>query len=459
MPLSSDTHDVIVVGAGISGLTAAITLQARGFQVRVFEKRDTAGGLCGTHTIDGYEFTIACNDFGSALERAMADLGVDITFHHPRSLLYTERAAYTLPLRLATVRPFLPVAPDLLRFLRALRVAERSGEPIFVADLLDRAVKGGEFADFVATVCWAFGSPPRRFRADLFAALFSKKLGYGYDHPVTPIGGTATLAGRMVARLQDLGGRVDLGVTVTDIAQRAGSTTVTTDHGSYYARHVISSQQRLNCYPPNAEAGLAVATMHIATTTGAPFPEGVHTVMHVPAGLPAILTRLDAGELPTAFAFNVFPCDLPGDRTYRSFNAYLMCPRGTDDLDPTERDHIQGYLFDRIDTMLPGFTAAIRYHRLIAPREFQQLHGLSSTLAPAILPPGFTKPDNYDPDRDIYYVGNTVQPPCEHAGSALVSGLRAADAISARSEPPPGAGRSTLGDTAAGPRSESDRAR
>lgn len=433
MPLPSDTHDVVVVGAGISGLTAAIALQAKGFQVQVFDSRDTAGGLCGTHVIDGYEFTIACNDFGSAFEQAMADLGVDLAFHHPRSLIFTERAVYTLPVRLATVRPFLPVGPDLLRFLRALRATARGGEPVFVADLLDRAVKGREFADFVATVCWAFGSPPRRFRADMFAALFAKKLGYGYDHPVTPVGGTATLADRMVARLLDLGGRLELGVTVTDLSPGPGSKTVGTDHGIHYARHVVSSRPQLDRYPPDAEPGLAVATLHIATTRDAPFPEGVHTVMHVPADLPTNLARLDIGELPTTFAFNVFPCDLPGDRNYRSFNAYLMCPRGTDDLDPATRDRIQAYMFDSLDTMLPGFTAAIHYHRLVAPREFQKLHGLSSALAPAILPPGFTKPDNHDPDDDIYYVGNTVQPPCEHAGSALVSGLRAADAITTRS--------------------------
>lgn len=429
MPLSSVTPDVIVVGAGISGLTAAIALQAKGFQVQVFDGRDVAGGLCGTHVLDGYEFTIACNDFGSALAQTMSDLGVDIVFRHPRSLLFTERGAYCLPVRLASVRPFLPVGPDLFRFLRAMRSAGRRGEPVFVADLLDRAVKGSEFADFVAAVCWAFGSPPRRFRADMFAALFGKKLGYGYDHPVTPIGGTATLADRMVARLRDLGGRLDLGVTVTDISHGPGPKTVSTDHGVYHARHVVSSQRRLDRYPADAASGLAVATMHFATTNDAPFPEDVHTVMHIPAGLPDILALLDAGESPATFAFNVFPCDLPGDRNYRSFNAYLMCPRGTEDLESVARERIQAYMFDRIDTMLPGFIPAVRYHRLITPREFRKLHGLSSTLVPVIVPPGFTKPDSYDPDHDIYYVGNTVQPPCEHAGSALVSGLRAADAI------------------------------
>ncbi|MEV0504445.1 AMP-binding protein [Streptomyces spectabilis] len=46
---------------------------------------------------------------------------------------------------------------------------------------------------------------------------------------------------------------------------------------------------------------------------------------------------LDADRLPAALAFNVFPCDLPAQRQYRSFNAYVPLPRGIDELDPAER--------------------------------------------------------------------------------------------------------------------------
>ena len=43
----------IVVGAGVGGLTAAITLADRGVRVTVLEARDTAGGLAGGFDVDG----------------------------------------------------------------------------------------------------------------------------------------------------------------------------------------------------------------------------------------------------------------------------------------------------------------------------------------------------------------------------------------------------------------------
>jgi oxygen-dependent protoporphyrinogen oxidase len=45
--------DVVVVGAGISGLAAAFDLQRRGHAVRVFEAASRAGGVIGSQRRDG----------------------------------------------------------------------------------------------------------------------------------------------------------------------------------------------------------------------------------------------------------------------------------------------------------------------------------------------------------------------------------------------------------------------
>ena len=44
----------IVIGAGISGLCAAIELKKSGFNVTVVEKRERAGGVIGTTARDGF---------------------------------------------------------------------------------------------------------------------------------------------------------------------------------------------------------------------------------------------------------------------------------------------------------------------------------------------------------------------------------------------------------------------
>ena len=50
-----DKYDVIVVGAGISGLLAALTLSKHGKKVLVLEKSEYVGGNCNSYTIDGFQ--------------------------------------------------------------------------------------------------------------------------------------------------------------------------------------------------------------------------------------------------------------------------------------------------------------------------------------------------------------------------------------------------------------------
>ncbi|HOK15501.1 MAG TPA: FAD-dependent oxidoreductase, partial [Candidatus Kapabacteria bacterium] len=47
---------VLIVGAGISGLAAALRLASKGFQVTIVEKSSTAGGRLNKISFDGFSF-------------------------------------------------------------------------------------------------------------------------------------------------------------------------------------------------------------------------------------------------------------------------------------------------------------------------------------------------------------------------------------------------------------------
>ncbi|KAF5426734.1 Phytoene dehydrogenase-related protein [Candidatus Methanophagaceae archaeon] len=48
-------YEVIVVGAGISGVLAALTLSKHGKSVLVLEKTQYVGGNCNSYTLDGFQ--------------------------------------------------------------------------------------------------------------------------------------------------------------------------------------------------------------------------------------------------------------------------------------------------------------------------------------------------------------------------------------------------------------------
>ncbi|MEM1348807.1 MAG: FAD-dependent oxidoreductase, partial [Myxococcota bacterium] len=49
-------YDAIIVGAGIGGLSSALTLASRGLSVRLLEAHGAPGGKIGNRVVDGVEF-------------------------------------------------------------------------------------------------------------------------------------------------------------------------------------------------------------------------------------------------------------------------------------------------------------------------------------------------------------------------------------------------------------------
>ena len=47
-------YDITIIGAGISGLTAAVYLHRKNYKVQILEATDRVGGRIKTDTIDGF---------------------------------------------------------------------------------------------------------------------------------------------------------------------------------------------------------------------------------------------------------------------------------------------------------------------------------------------------------------------------------------------------------------------
>jgi phytoene dehydrogenase-like protein len=427
--MTPNSYDVAVVGAGLAGMTAAISTQQAGRSTILLERRGVVGGLCGTAVFDGYEFTIGCNDFGAGLQRKMDELGVRAEFETRRSVFHVAGKPYTLPPSLGTLARVAPRTPDLVRLVNTLRKPDAARDFPYLKQLMDASVRSGETSDLLGVLAYPLGAAPGDFPTRWLKESFSKTYDYGTEKTVVPVGGPRKLSEEMARTFLSLGGRLETDVDVQETESTLSGKILRTSSGVYRARNVISSGGRLSEYPEDAKACLPIGMIHLAVNRGFAYPKGVHTLAHFPPGVSSWLTELDRGVTPHEFGFHVFPCAPPDGAGYLPLNIYFLTARGKEATPPEDRARITSYIMDNLERILPGVHDRTEYRYFVSPGDYEKLHGLSSSPLPALPGADFTKPGIYDPIDDIHYVGNSVHPPGEHAGGAVLSGVLAARMI------------------------------
>lgn len=347
-----DAPDVVVVGAGVAGLSAARALTRAGLRVTVLESGDRVGGQLRTATLDGTVVDVGAESVhlgapGSAA--LVAELGLRegaVEARPSRTLVWTGRRTRPLPDGVTPTGPtrLVPVLrsgllswPGLVRAglepLRARPVLEpdvavgtflrgRFGDQVVdrLVDPLLGNLHGGD-VDRLGVA----GTAPQLL-ADLRSGrslLLRRRRPTGSAASITWADGTPVLAEALASGLD-----VRTDATVTSLERIAGGYEISGDWGSCRTRGVVLAVPAavagalVHHVAPDAAAALAatrtasVVTVvarypraalpaHLATTTGLLVPSSVGTVLKAATVLSAkwphlagddVLLRLSAGR-------------------------------------------------------------------------------------------------------------------------------------------------------------------
>jgi phytoene dehydrogenase-like protein len=422
--------DAVVIGAGLGGLSTALHLRRAGLRVAVVERAGRVGGLCGSHWIDGREYVIACNDFGTAMPRWLRDAGVALPFGRYRTRIHHRGLRFSLPPDVRSIARLLPHALDLLRYSRSMKAAKTDGYARYpsLGALVDGEVRDPMMSDLLKLPAYLMGVSPDRLRVDAMNDEF--EFGYGYVQPTTPDDGPQALVDAMAGKIREHG-EIRLNTAYLDAESLAdGRKRVRTDRGDLFCRHLVEAHGDESAYPERFPRGLPLSMYCMTVSADFVYPKGVHTCAHYPPGISSWFSALEAGHLPEEFGFHVFKSRLPSAPPDEyAVNLYFYLPRGQETPEPAVLERAQRYLFSRLEDMLPGIGAAIRVRHFISADGFRARHGLSSRVLPVVTPAGFAKPANYRPQSDVYRAGAMFYPPGDHGSAAMLSGRVVADMI------------------------------
>lgn len=430
--MNTPIYDVVVVGAGLSGLTTALSLQKQGLKVAVIEKNSYPGGLCGTFKLNDYEFVIGCNDFCEKVFRILEDLEVPIACKKAKTRFHFGDYFLDVPPTFSTFLKLIQHPLELIKTGWHLKTQNLENESL--ETFAQKYIKLPYLNAFIKLFAYPYGMTPREMSLSQLFDEFSKKYQYNHHRSMIPIGGPGAIITSLVKQFVDKGGELKLNTTFLEVQSQQGGKRVACALENLSTKYFVTSQGCYHKYPANFKPGLSISKVVVAVNKNFTFPDNYHTIIRVPPKLTDItdiLTKIDCGIMPEDFIFHFFPHYPSDKKEYYTINIYFYMPRGQNDLSEKESELIKQKILAKMEKIMPGFEQAILYSQFISVNEFKSLHGVSSSVSP-IIDSAFFKPDCYDPQTDIYYIGNTVYPPGNHAGAAMLSGILVADKIKER---------------------------
>jgi phytoene dehydrogenase-like protein len=448
--------DVVVVGAGLGGLTTGACLARHGVHVLVLEATSQIGGKASSRLIEGVRFPLGANTFGAGASRILGELGVKLRTVGAPIGVVMGTAELTFPARFTALIEArkLGIGPGrvlgVMRALAAARMRRGAAGAVTYQQLVDALFPEPALRELLYLEACMLGTRPADLPASAFDVFFSRQ--YGYHRPFYPTNGAQAIADALAGVIRAAGGEVLDGSPADAITVENGTATGVVSLGRWIpaGEAVISNADLgatlclLRGAPPNGEldllrektrryrSGLSLACLLLLVRPDTPLLSRWRrrgyfqtSTLLLDGGVDAGLRAVEAGDLPDAPMLNVVGIEAllaaqAGTRDALPVVVLTVWPRAT--VSPSVRERFVDHVFDRLDRLCRGFSASVTWHRLLDPEAYRAEFGVDSCPAPVLDSPSYEKERWALPVRRLYNVGTTVLPAGAHTSAAMESG-------------------------------------
>lgn len=309
---SMEHYQVIVIGAGVGGLSAAAYLAKMGIRVLLIEQTSFPGGRCYSRMVNGAEYDIGALYIGDrAPEILETEFGIDCTYRSYRMGVKINNSLISVPFGYRTLRE-LHSAGVSLRDISAflLRIPNLFRQSYFdhhqsVGEALNSLTNNEIIRQLGYVLFGVSGVSPDKLPSSYLSAS-KDTLGTRIGNPVHFLGGNRRVADLLVAFILAHGGQLVFREQVQKLGFQASRVhEVITDKNVYSADYVIS----------NADIRTTILHFGRSGPWDDPYLEEIKTLKQSLAVVCVFLT-LDSSQ--------VFPDDfgmffMPGDSLIEEF--------------------------------------------------------------------------------------------------------------------------------------------